>query len=141
MPVLANQRHELFAQFIAMGMTFTAAYVKAGFADHDGNASILARSEHVRARVEEIQGKAAKKVGVTVESLMDECEEAREGAMKSEQFAAAIAATREKGVLSGKRIERSERGQPGEFADLDNMSAGELAEFIRKQAQDEESLH
>jgi hypothetical protein len=36
---------------------------------------------------------------------------------------------------SGKRIERSERGQPGEFADLENMTAGELAEFIRKQAE------
>jgi hypothetical protein len=55
------------------------------------------------------------------------------------QYAAAVAAVKEKGVLSGKRVERRESGAPGEFADLENMSAGELAEFIRKQA--EESLH
>jgi hypothetical protein len=55
------------------------------------------------------------------------------------QYAAAVAAVKEKGVLSGKRVERRESGAPGEFADLENMSAGELADFIRKQA--EESLH
>jgi hypothetical protein len=46
---------------------------------------------------------------------------------------------KEKGVLSGKRVERRESGAPGEFADLENMTAKQLAEFIRKQA--EESLH
>jgi len=46
---------------------------------------------------------------------------------------------KEKGVLSGKRVERRESGAPGEFADLENMTAEQLAEFIRKQA--EESLH
>jgi hypothetical protein len=42
-------------------------------------------------------------------------------------------------VLSGKRVERRESGAPGEFADLENMTAEQLADFIRKQA--EESLH
>jgi hypothetical protein len=41
-------------------------------------------------------------------------------------------------VLSGKRVERRESGSPGEFADLENMTASQLVEFIRKQA--EESL-
>jgi hypothetical protein len=50
-----------------------------------------------------------------------------------------VAAVKEKGVLSGKRVERRESGSPGEFVEIENMSAGELAEFIRKQA--EESLH
>ena len=45
----------------------------------------------------------------------------------------------EKGVLSGKRVERRESGSPGEFADLENMTAAQLADFIRKQA--EGSLH
>jgi hypothetical protein len=76
---------------------------------------------------------------VTVESLISEAEQARRGAMGAGQYAAAVAAVKEKGVLSGKRIERSERGQPGEFADLDNMTAEQLADFIRKQA--EGSLH
>ena len=48
-------------------------------------------------------------------------------------------AVKEKGVLSGKRVERRESGSPGEFADLENMTAEQLVDFIRKQA--EESLH
>jgi hypothetical protein len=42
-------------------------------------------------------------------------------------------------VLSGKRVERRESGSPGEFADLENTTAAQLADFIRKQAK--ESLH
>jgi len=34
------------------------------------------------------------------------------------QFSAAVAAIREIGVLTGLRIERSERGHPGEFAEV-----------------------
>jgi hypothetical protein len=141
MPVLTNVRRELFAQMRASGMTLTEAYEKAGYSPDMGNASNLAANDEIQARIRELTTKAAQKAIVTIESLIAESEEARVGAMNADQFAAAIAAIREKGVLSGKRIERSERGQPGEFADLDNMSAGELAEFIRKQAQDEESVH
>jgi hypothetical protein len=35
--------------------------------------------------------------------------------MQSGQLSAAVAAIKEKGVLTGKRIERSEVGGPGEF--------------------------
>ena len=54
-------------------------------------------------------------------------------------YAAAVAAVKEKGVLSGKRVERRESGAPGEFAEIENMTAEQLADFIRTQA--EESLH
>jgi hypothetical protein len=40
---------------------------------------------------------------------------ARLAAMASGQISAAVSAIKEKGVLSGKRIERSEVGAPGEF--------------------------
>jgi hypothetical protein len=46
------------------------------------------------------------------------------------QFSAAIAAIKEKGVLSGKRVERSERGVPGKFDWLEDLSADELKAFI-----------
>jgi hypothetical protein len=38
-----------------------------------------------------------------------------------------LAAVKEKGVLSGKRIERSETGEPGEF---EGMNETELADYI-----------
>jgi hypothetical protein len=40
---------------------------------------------------------------------------------------AAISALKELGVLSGKRVERSERGEPGEF---DRMSDEELRQAV-----------
>ena len=41
-----------------------------------------------------------------------------------------IAAIKEKGVLSGKRVERRESGGPGEFEAIEKMTAAELRAFI-----------
>lgn len=53
-----------------------------------------------------------------------------------------MSAIKETGVLSGKRVERSEADQPGEFAHLENMSADELRAFIHQAlGQDGEKLN
>jgi hypothetical protein len=51
-------------------------------------------------------------------------------AKEAGQTTAAVAALKEIGVLSGIRIERSERGAPGEFDWIENASAEELRAFI-----------
>jgi hypothetical protein len=61
---------------------------------------------------------------------MKEAEEVRVRAMERGQLNAAVAAIKEKGVLSGKRVERSEVGGPGQF---DHLSDEELrAEIVRE---------
>jgi hypothetical protein len=45
-------------------------------------------------------------------------------------LSAAVAATKEIGVLSGIRVERRESGDAGEFAKLEAMSADELRSFL-----------
>lgn len=127
MPVLTNPRHEVFAQELAKGKTATEAYVLAGYKANDGNAATLKGNQSISSRVAELQERGAKRVEVTVESLIAEAEEARQLALSNKQAAAAVAATREKGVLSGRRIERSEHGRPGDF---DAMGDDELEEFI-----------
>lgn len=72
MPILPKAGHERFAQFIAQGMSASAAYVAAGYSKNDGNAARLNRNEHVRARVEEILSEGAAKAGVTVQRIVDE---------------------------------------------------------------------
>ena len=139
MPVLKNPRHELFAQLLASGKTATEAHQLAGFKRDRGNASRLATDPEIHDRVQQITAVGAEHAAVTVESLIDEAEQARRGAMGAGQYAAAVAAVKEKGVLSGKRVERRESGAPGEFVEIENMTASQLVEFIRKQA--EESLH
>jgi len=72
MPVLKNQRHEAFAQALAKGATADEAYATAGYRPDRGNASRLTANDSVRSRVDEIQGKAAAKVGVSIERVLDE---------------------------------------------------------------------
>lgn len=69
---------------------------------------------------------AAERAAVTVDGLITKAEAVLAAAMESGQHSAAIAAIKEIGVLSGKRIERSERGAPGEFDWLDKLSVEEL---------------
>jgi hypothetical protein len=52
-----------------------------------------------------------------------------------------VAAIKEKGVLSGNRIERSERGAPGKFDWIENATAEQLEEFISTGAKPEQPLH
>lgn len=70
--VLKNIKHERFAQFLAMGKAATDAYAEAGFKPDDGNASRLANKVEVVARVQEMTGAAAEKLGVTAERVMAE---------------------------------------------------------------------
>jgi hypothetical protein len=142
--VLANHRRELFAQLLVQGFTAVDAYEKAGYKRHDGNACTLAKHPEVQVRLEEIRGELsadfplgtsaiAARANVTPESLKNEAEEVRVQAMANGQLSAAINAIKEKGVLSGKRVERSEVGGPGEF---DHMSDEELhAEIMREIAE------
>lgn len=70
MPVLKNQRHELFAQHIAKGSSAIEAYEKAGYKPDRGAATRL--SAKVSNRVSEILTSAANKVEITQARIMDE---------------------------------------------------------------------
>jgi hypothetical protein len=139
MPALANHRRELFTQLLFQGFTAVDAYQKAGYVRHDGNASTLARNPEVLARLEEIRGEQtgfpfgtsaiAARANVTAETLMDQAEAILTRAMESGQLSAAVSALKEKGVLSGKRVERSEVGAPGEF---EAMTDDELLAALRE---------
>lgn len=108
MPVLANPRHERFAQELAKGKSQAEAYANAGYEPSEPNASRLTRNEKVQARVAELQERAAIRTEVTAASLIAEAEEVRQKAMMAGQFAPAIAAIKEKGVLAGVRVEKRE---------------------------------
>lgn len=108
MPILSNARHERFAQEIAKGKSQAEAYANAGYEPSEPNASRLTRNDKVQARVAELQGRTAIRAEVTAASLIAEAEEVRQKAMEAGQFAPAIAAIKEKGVLAGVRIEKRE---------------------------------
>ena len=55
MTMLANPKHEVFAQGLARGSSATTAYVEAGYKENRHNAATLARKQHILARVGELQ--------------------------------------------------------------------------------------
>jgi hypothetical protein len=137
MPALKNSRHEKFAQLLASGRSAKDAYSEAGFRPSDSNGAWLARKDEISSRVAELNlqalererttaAAAAERAVITRQSLIEKVEAARLAAMEAGQFSAAVAATKEIGVLAGIRIERSERGQPGEFDWLDKLDVNEL---------------
>lgn len=125
MPPLDNQRHERFAQGLAIGKSATEAYSDAGYAAHAPSASRLLTNANVLLRVEELKNRTAKRTEVTAASLIAEAEEIREKALEAKQFAAAIAAVKEKGVLSGHRVEKRDNT----IRTLNEMSDDDLADI------------
>jgi phage terminase small subunit len=143
MPALKNPRHERFAQFLAGGKSATDAYEEAGYKRSHSNGPALARTEEISARVAQINTEnlereraaattAAERAAVTRHSLVEEAKTVLAAAKEAKQHSAAVSALKELGILAGVRIERSERGAPGEFAELECMTAAELRAYIAK---------
>jgi len=139
MPMLANERHERFAQELALGKSATEAYALAGYRESRSAASRLSTNVNVLKRVAELRGRAeqaaSSKLEVTLQWLMEKAEEARQQAMDMGQNSAAVAAIKELGVLAGHRIEKRETMQKNAH----DMTDDELIAIIR--AGDENSVH
>lgn len=71
MGVLANQRHELFAQALAKGLPASVAYVEAGYAENDSNSARLNGNEQVQLRVMELKQRAAARTEITVAGITE----------------------------------------------------------------------
>jgi len=69
---LINQRHELFAQALFEGKSQRDAFAAAGYSRNDGNASRLTQNEKVQARVAELKERAAVKVSLTREWIIEQ---------------------------------------------------------------------
>jgi hypothetical protein len=111
---LGNARHERFAQELAAGNPADAAYEAAGYRKHRGNAARLSANEHIKNRVKEIQAVGAERAAVTVQSLIEEAEDARIKAMESPNgAAAAVSAITAKAKLAGLWREKVDQHSTG----------------------------
>ena len=112
------------------------AALAAGYPDSNcapRNARRRAARADVKAMVAELKAPVADKLEITLSLLIERADQIFKRAMAAGQFNAAIGALKELGILSGKRVERSERGEPGEF---DRMSDEELREAVDAQARE-----
>ena len=135
--MLKNPRKERFARLLAGGKTAKDAYALAGYKPSESNGAWLARREEISRRVAEISNEqwkqehataavAAERTAITRQSLVEKLEATRKAAEEAGQYGAAVAASKEISVLLGIRIERSERGGPGEFDWIDRLNVDEL---------------
>jgi phage terminase small subunit len=141
MPALKNPRHEAFAlelfHGIAEGVSHGAAYTRAGYTAN-GNAAranacrLLKSASHIIERVAELQREAAKDKQVSVASILQELETAREIAQENKQPAAMISASMGKAKIAGIDVERIEQGRPGDFSAA--QSTRDIAESLLAQA-------
>lgn len=131
MPIIANAKHELFAQELAKGVAACTAYVNAGFKANDGNAIRLKGNERIQARIEEILGKAAERAEITVYDIATQLDEDRTFARELEAPAAAISATMGKAKVLGLLVDRSEvTGKDGGPIETVEMSDRDTAKAI-----------
>ena len=112
MPSLSNPRHERFAQELATGQSAARAYAVAGYRA-GGNAaevgaSRLIRKAQVKARLAELQERAAIRTEITIERLTEMLLEDREVARSLGQMSAAISALEKIAKLHGLFRERAE---------------------------------
>ena len=109
MPILENQRHELFAQELAKGKTAHEAYSLAGFKKSRKNASCLRANEDITARVAELQAVAARSAEITIEACCAELDQAIEIAKANGQATALVSATQLRAKLGGLLIQKIEQ--------------------------------
>jgi hypothetical protein len=146
-PILENQRHELFAQELAKGKSASEAYVLAGYRPSRKNASRLRTNEDVVARLAELQAVTARSAKITIESICRELDEANAVAKEKGQAAAMVSASALRAKLAGLMVEKVEVGGPGDFDECDTFGAiadkmiAELAEgFYPLDTTDKEGL-
>jgi phage terminase small subunit len=92
MAALKNAQQERYAQNLASGMQQGEAYAAAGYKANAAAACKLAKKDHMRARVAELQSVGAMRAEVTVErvlaGLLAEAERVEEGASHSARVSA-----------------------------------------------------
>jgi hypothetical protein len=136
MPALSNPRWERFAlnlfESLAKGGNQMVAYSAAGYTQNKASAKVgacrlLKTSAEIFRRVQELQAQVAKRKRITVESVVDELEDARLMAEEERQAAAMTAASMGKAKISGLLVDKVEQGKAGDFS---NKSNDEIAEAL-----------
>jgi hypothetical protein len=132
MPVLKNPRWERLAQELAQNKTASEAMILAGYSDVR-NSTRLTKKEEIRRRVEELQSRGAERAEVSVASLLQELEAAREKASNLDQLSAAVRAIEAKAKVSGLLVQKVEvtniDSQFDEAETIEDVMAAMVAAF------------
>jgi phage terminase small subunit len=140
MPALDNIRHERFARALIKTGVKATAYLKAGYTPTtrsglDAAACRLARRSKVTSRIRELKKQMAARNRITVDSLIEELDEAKRNAQRLDQPSVEVTAVMSKARLTGLLVDRKEQGAPGDFTGL-RSEADTLAKVERELGKD-----
>jgi len=130
MPALRNYRQERFVMFIVEGKSANQAYIDAGYKPDNANAVRLTTNDKVKARIAELRAETARKTTTTAAGLAADALRLQKMAEQQGNVTAAVAALKERGVLTGVRVEKREMGAPGEFAWMEKLTTEQLRGFV-----------
>jgi phage terminase small subunit len=132
--MLTNPRREAFARELAKGKTQVEAYASAGYKSNDGHAARLAGNGRIKARVAELQGKAAERAVVTIETIAAQLDEDRRLAHERGQAGAAVSASMAKAKLYGLVVEKRDVDIAHHIGELsDEELEAEIAALLAEQ--------
>lgn len=126
-----SEQQEAFCRHLIEGKTQYEAYIAAGYSDTNSshaNASRLISKDKIANRLAELRGNAAESAEVTLEWLLEKAKQVLEAAMKDNSHAASIGAIKELGILSGQRVEKSQRENINR--NVDEYTEQELVDYI-----------
>lgn len=129
MAALHNTKHERFAQGLAKGKSQSEAYAEAGYTPSEPNASRLTRNDKVRARVTELQNKAALRTEITIAAATEHLlrlARSAEALGDAQGFQASRASMMDACKLNGLVIDQSKR----ELTGADGVPLGVAVEFV-----------
>jgi phage terminase small subunit len=130
-----SQRQRRFCELVVEGKPIAAAYREAGF-KHDpsgGNQHKLITGNHlVKREILKLQRQAMTKHQITVDTLIEQLEEARLNAKECKQPASEISATMAVAKLCGLVVDRREIQEKS----LDTMNTGEVMALLRERLGD-----
>jgi diketogulonate reductase-like aldo/keto reductase len=108
-----SEQQERFCQLVVSGKNQTEAYKLAGYKGSGkqlgDNASRLIANDRVQARIAELRQTAAEKAQIDLQWLIDKGVAILEAAEKADAYGPAVSALKEVGILTGFRIEKSDR--------------------------------
>tara|TARA_X000001316_G_C922037_1_gene36784 strand:- start:193 stop:651 length:459 start_codon:yes stop_codon:yes gene_type:complete len=138
-----SEQQEKFCRNVVEGMSQTDAYIAAGYKVKSNdvakvNASRLLTNANVADRIAELRQKAVERTEVTLEWLVEEAVSTYRAAREDSAHAAATGALKEVGILTGLRVEKSERTNRNiqDVEDLDRSELLAIASSARAAAQD-----
>lgn len=111
MAPLSNQRHEAFCRLVSKGEAASRAYssvYRVSGHTAEVNGSKLLRNTELVARINELQGAAAKRSEKTIESLVEQLDEIIEFARRCKQPAVMVSAVNSQARLLGLMVDKSE---------------------------------